>query len=111
MGRPTGPVVALRAALPALALALALLAPGPSAAEGPSSPAPALVPFVAAYTAAWSAHDLDALLALFAPDAAIALDYGPSGDDGSGGPSHGHLLRRSGPAAGGPTLDASKEVR
>ena len=80
MARPTGPVRALRTALPALALVLGLAAPGRSAAQGPP-PAPALVPFVAAYTAAWSAHDLDALLALFAPDAAIAFDYGPSGDD------------------------------
>jgi hypothetical protein len=80
VARPTGPVRALRTALPALALVLGLAAPGRSAAQGPP-PAPALVPFVAAYTAAWSAHDLDALLALFAPDAAIAFDYGPSGDD------------------------------
>jgi hypothetical protein len=84
VGRPTGPVRALRSALPLLALALALLAPGPSAAQGLPPPVPNLVPFVEAYTAAWSAHDLEAVLALFAPDAAIAFDYGPSGDDDDG---------------------------
>ena len=71
MARPTGPVRALRTALPVLALALGLLAPGQSAAQGlrrrprPSSRWPQ------AYTAAWNAHDLPAVLALFAPDAVV----------------------------------------
>jgi hypothetical protein len=94
MARPTGAVRALYAALPGLALALGLLAPDQVAAQTPllpvpdtipgaqepPPPVPDVVPFVEAYTAAWNAHDLDALLALFAPNAAIAFDYGPSGD-------------------------------
>jgi len=67
-GRPTGPVVALRSAL--LALALGLVVPGPSAAQGPP-PAPVLVPVTEAFTAARNAHDLPAVLALFAPDAVV----------------------------------------
>ena len=38
MARPTGPVRALRTALPALALALGLVAPGRGAAQGPPPP-------------------------------------------------------------------------
>jgi hypothetical protein len=71
VGRPTGPVVALRSALPALALVLGLAAPGRSAAQGLPPPVPNLVPVVQAYTAAWNAHDLPAVLALFAPDAVV----------------------------------------
>jgi hypothetical protein len=73
VGRPTGPVVALRSALPLLALALGLLvvAPGRSAAQGTPPPTPAPVPLAEAYTAAWNAHDLPAVLALFAPDAIV----------------------------------------
>ena len=71
MGRPTGPVRALRSALPLLALALGLLAPGRSAAQGLPPPVPELIPVAAAYTAAWNAHDLPAVLARFAPDAVV----------------------------------------
>ena len=45
--------------------------PFSSAAQGPPPPAPALVPVAEAYTAAWNAHDLPAVLALFAPDAVV----------------------------------------
>jgi len=74
VGRPTGPVVgrrAARAALPVLALALGLLAPGQSAAQGTLLPARELVPLAEAYSAAWNARDLPAVLALFAPDAVV----------------------------------------
>jgi len=71
VGRPTGPNVVLRSALPLLALGLGLVVPGRSAAQAPPVPAPALIPVAAAYTAAWNAHDLPAVLALFAPDAVV----------------------------------------
>jgi ketosteroid isomerase-like protein len=40
-------------------------------AQGPQLAAAAVVPVAQAYTAAWNAHDLDAVLALFAPDAVV----------------------------------------
>jgi hypothetical protein len=53
-----------------LALVVALAVPGPSAAQ--DLPAgPDLVPVAQAYVAAWNAHDVPALLALFAPDAVV----------------------------------------
>ncbi|HVG97312.1 MAG TPA: nuclear transport factor 2 family protein, partial [Chloroflexota bacterium] len=71
----TGPGVARRAALPVLALAVQLVAPGRSAAQGPA-PAPAPVRVAEAFTAAWNAHDLPAVLALFAPDAVVRERWG-----------------------------------
>ena len=47
-----------------------LVVPGPSAAQD-RPPGPDLVPVAQAYTAAWNAHDLDAVLAGFAPDAVV----------------------------------------
>ena len=44
---------------------------GPERGPGAAPPAPALVPVAEAYTAAWNAHDLPAVLALFAPDAVV----------------------------------------
>src|SRR5262245_12139554 len=61
---------ALGAALPALALAVGLVAPGLSAAQD-LTPSPDPVPLARAYTAAWNAHDLAAVLACFAPDAVV----------------------------------------
>jgi hypothetical protein len=58
-----------------LVLGLGLLAPGRSAAQG-SPPAPALIPVAQAYTAAWNAHDLAAVLACFAPDAIVRERWG-----------------------------------
>ena len=72
----TGPGVARRAALPVLALAVQLVAPGRSAAQGPA-PAPAPVRVAEAFTAAWNAHDLPAVLALLAPDAVVRERQGP----------------------------------
>ena len=69
VGWSTGPSGARRAALPLLALALGLVVQGWGAAPGP--PVPTLVPFAAAYIAAWNAHDLPAVLASFAPDAVV----------------------------------------
>ena len=66
----TGPGVARRAALPALVLAVKLVAPGRSAAQAPP-PAPEPVRVAAAFAAAWNAHDLPAVLAHFAPDAVV----------------------------------------
>jgi ketosteroid isomerase-like protein len=57
--------------MPVLALALGLAAPGPSVAQAPPPPAAAPIAVAAAYTAAWNAHDLPAVLALFAPDAVV----------------------------------------
>ena len=69
-GGGTGPGRVLSAALPGLALAVGLVVPGPGAAqELPSAPEP--VPLAEAFTAAWNAHDLPAVLALFAPDALV----------------------------------------
>ena len=49
---------------------MGLVAPGLSAAQDlPPSPDP--VPLARAYTAAWNAHDLAAVLACFAPDAVV----------------------------------------
>jgi hypothetical protein len=59
-----------------LGLGLGLLTPDRSAAQAPP-PTPALVPVAAAYTAAWNAHDLDAVLARFAPDAVVRERWGP----------------------------------
>ena len=56
-------------------LGLGLAAPGRGAALGPP-PAPALLPLAQAYTAAWNAHDLGAVLALFAPDAVVRERWG-----------------------------------
>jgi MYXO-CTERM domain-containing protein len=75
---PTGLVAALRlgrVALPILVLALGLGVPGRSAAQG-SPPDPDLVQFAGAYTAAWNAHDLPAVLALFAPGAVVRERWG-----------------------------------
>jgi MYXO-CTERM domain-containing protein len=75
---PTGLVAALRlgrVALPILVLALGLGVPGRSAAQG-SPPDPDLVQFAGAYTAAWNAHDLPAVLAFFAPDAVVRARSG-----------------------------------
>ena len=58
-----------------LALALGLLTPGLSAAQGPP-PTPDPVAVAEAYTAAWNAHDLPAVLALFAPDAVVRERWG-----------------------------------
>jgi hypothetical protein len=53
-----------------LALAVGLMVPGRGAAQ--ELPAgPDLVPVAQAYVAAWNAHDLPAVLALFAPDAVV----------------------------------------
>jgi ketosteroid isomerase-like protein len=71
----TGPGVGRRAALPVLALALGLAAPGRSAAQAPPAPEPVRV--AEAFTAAWNAHDLPAVLALFAPDAVVRERQGP----------------------------------
>jgi ketosteroid isomerase-like protein len=59
--------------LPALAPALAvgLVAPGQSAAQGIAAAESDLVALARTYTAAWNAHDLEAALACFAPDAVI----------------------------------------
>ena len=70
VGGATGLVVGRRAALPVLTLALGLAAPGRSAAQAPP-PAPEPARVAAAFTAAWNAHDLPAVLALFAPDAVV----------------------------------------
>jgi len=70
VGKPIGPNVARRAALPLLVLALGLVAPGRSTAQDPP-PVPAPVRVAAAFTAAWNAHDLPAVLARFAPDAIV----------------------------------------
>ena len=59
-----------------LGLGLGLAAPGRSAAQGPPPP-PELVPVAQAYTAAWNAHDLPAVRALFAPDAVVRERWGP----------------------------------
>ena len=72
----TGPGVARRAALPVLALAVQLVAPGRSAAQGPA-PAPEPVRVAEAFTAALNAHDLPAVLALLAPDAVVRERQGP----------------------------------
>ena len=69
-GRLALPVLVL-----GLVLGLGLLAPGRSAAQG-SPPAPALIPVAQAYTAAWNAHDLAAVLACFAPDAIVRERWG-----------------------------------
>jgi hypothetical protein len=76
VGRPIGPAATRRSALPLLALALGLAAPGPGAAQGPPPVAPAPIPVARAYVAAWNAHDLDAVLALFAPDAVVRERWG-----------------------------------
>jgi ketosteroid isomerase-like protein len=59
-------VLAVLAVLAAAALAGGGVAPRPLHAQAPD-----LVPVAAAYTAAWNAHDLPAVLALFAPDAVV----------------------------------------
>ena len=71
----TDPGVVRRAALPVLALALGLAAPGRSAAQAPPAPEPVRV--AEAFTAAWNAHDLPAVLALLAPDAVVRERQGP----------------------------------
>ena len=75
MGGATGLVVGPRAALPVLTLALGLVAPGRSAAQAPP-PAPEPARVAEAFTAAWNAHDLPAVLALFAPDAVVRERWG-----------------------------------
>ena len=57
-----------------------------AAADGWHDPDPDLAAFARAFGAAWSAHDLEAVLAFFASDAVVAFDYGASGDleDGPG---------------------------
>jgi MYXO-CTERM domain-containing protein len=70
VGGATGPGAVRRAALPVLALAVGLAVPGRTAAQGPPA-APEPVRVAEAFTAAWNAHDLPAVLALFAPDAVV----------------------------------------
>ena len=55
----------------AVLAALAALAGGVVAPRPLHAQAPDLVPVARAYTAAWNAHDLPAVLALFAPDAVV----------------------------------------
>ena len=66
MRAPGLAVRAVRAVLVAAALAGGVVAPRPLHAQAPD-----LVPVAPAYTAAWNAHDLPAVLALFAPDAVV----------------------------------------
>jgi hypothetical protein len=78
----TTAAVVWRPLLPVLALALGLIAglvaPGRSAAQGIASAESDLISLARTYTAAWNAHDLEAALACFAPDAAIGYrDAGP----------------------------------
>ena len=58
-------------------LASGLVTPGRGAALAPPS-APDVLPVARAYTAAWNAHDLAAVLALFAPDAILRERWGAS---------------------------------
>ena len=60
-----------RVLVPVLALAAGLVIPGRSAAQGIAASEGSLVFLARAYTAAWNAHDLEAALACFAPDAVI----------------------------------------
>lgn len=55
----------------AVAAARWLATPRPLHAQEPD-----LVPFAQAYTAAWNAHDLDGVLAFFAPDAVVRARWG-----------------------------------
>jgi hypothetical protein len=57
--------------LPILALAMGLVAPGRSPAQGLAASDSDLVYLARTYTAAWNAHDLAAVLACFAPDAVV----------------------------------------
>ena len=52
-------------------LAAVAVAGGLSAPERLHAQEPDLIPFAQAYTAAWNAHDLGAVLAFFAPDAVV----------------------------------------
>ena len=74
MGGLTGPAGARRAVLPLLALGL--LTPGRSRAQAPPPAASSRIAVAEAYLAAWNAHDLPALLALFAPDAVVRERWG-----------------------------------
>ena len=55
----------------------------PPAAPGP--PAPDLVAVAQAFNAAWNAHDAEAVLAVFAPEAVIRQPAASAGGDGGGG--------------------------
>jgi hypothetical protein len=64
----------------ALAVAAALATKVGAAVSAAATPRqhdrePDLVAFVQAFDATWSAHDLEAVLACFAPDAVVALNY------------------------------------
>jgi hypothetical protein len=81
------------------ALALVAAAPlagaaAPAAAPGRPDREADLLAFAQAFAAAWSAHDLEAVFALFAPEAVITFDSGPASD-----PEDGHTEYRGG---GGP---------
>jgi hypothetical protein len=80
----------------ALALAAASPLAGAAAAAAPrrTDREADLLAVAQAFAAAWSAHDLEAVFALFAPEAVITFDYGPAGD-----PEDGHEEYRGG---GGP---------
>ena len=95
-GTPRGrrPVVLLLAWLLAWLLAIALVWPAevgaqalgrvPESPDAPGTPSPDLVAFAQAFNATWNAHDVEAVLAFFAPDAVVQQPAASAGIDGGG---------------------------
>jgi hypothetical protein len=76
-----------RAAAPVQAPAAAALAGGAAAAR--AAPEPDLIVVARAFTAAWNAHDVEAVVALFAPDAEVReprAALATAGPDAAAGP-------------------------